>query len=99
MHDVATVADCRLKIPGNTMSDQRSIDDLYTAPAWAQPHPGTSSAAPVRCCRDRGASAAGACCPACGQETRLALPTVCDLMCDTAGRLAVALITLSITTN
>jgi len=30
------------------MSDQHSIDDLYTAPARAQPYPGTSSAAPVR---------------------------------------------------
>jgi Protein of unknown function (DUF3667) len=38
-------------------------------------------------CRNCGASAPGQYCPACGQETRVALPTVRELMRDAAGRL------------
>jgi hypothetical protein len=38
-------------------------------------------------CRNCGAEAPGTYCPACGQETRLALPTVRELMRDAAGRL------------
>ena len=38
-------------------------------------------------CRNCGAAAPGNFCPACGQETRVALPTVRELMRDAAGRL------------
>lgn len=69
------------------MNDQRSIDDPYTAPAGPLAHPGTGPVAPTPRCRNCGASAPGAYCPACGQETRLALPTVRELMRDAAGRL------------
>jgi Protein of unknown function (DUF3667) len=38
-------------------------------------------------CRNCGAAAPGKYCPACGQETRLALPTVREMMRDAAGHL------------
>jgi hypothetical protein len=38
-------------------------------------------------CRNCGASAPGRYCPECGQETRVALPTIRELMRDAAGRL------------
>jgi hypothetical protein len=50
-------------------------------PADAQPPSRT-----VRC-RNCGADAPGNYCPACGQETRLALPKVGELVRDAAGRL------------
>jgi hypothetical protein len=46
----------------------------------------TSAARPWRC-RNCGADASAAYCPACGQETRVTLPTVRELMRDAAGRL------------
>jgi hypothetical protein len=42
---------------------------------------------PAPRCRNCGASAPGKYCPECGQETRVALPTIRELMRDAAGRL------------
>ena len=47
----------------------------------------TSLPAPGPNCRNCGAAAPGQYCPSCGQETRVALPTVRELMRDAAGRL------------
>ncbi len=61
--------------------DLRSPHDDIGARDDAPPN-----ASPARC-RNCGADAPGTYCPACGQETHVALPTVRELMRDAAGRL------------
>ena len=68
------------------MSDTRAYDDVPSPPA-AEAHGVARAGASSARCRNCGADASGLYCPQCGQETRIALPTVRELMRDAAGRL------------
>jgi hypothetical protein len=95
MHGVATTCAWRPRdhcavaaglAPPLAVNDTRANEDLPLSP-----DAGARDGAPARTspspCHNCGADAPGAYCSACGQETRLALPTVRELMRDATGRL------------
>jgi len=63
---------------------------MSAEPAVTLPAAGATGSAAMgtadRCCRNCGASAPGAYCPACGQDTRERLPTFAQFMRDATGR-------------
>lgn len=68
------------------MNDTCADDHPSSLPDAGTDAVALASGSPARC-RNCGAEAPGSYCPQCGQETRIALPTVRELMRDAAGRL------------
>jgi hypothetical protein len=80
-----------MQVPWRTSSPMNQPPRPFPPDAALPRAPESSSAAAphigVHRCRNCGTEAPGAYCPACGQETRLALPTVRELMREATGRL------------